>query len=151
MVALLWGSIRAKKVSRAVKIRFRDKWVRSSQACGGIIKSSDEFGSSFVISFESDCWVWPQQWIYVNVLVWFGSHDHHFKTAHKLKSVGNESNDSMVILMICLLVNLQVFFRHQTDFASHLGLCFLYKVTLLPFLWTLLAYFYFACILLLCF
>ena len=117
---------------------------------GGYL-SSDEYDSSFFISFESDCWVWPQQWIYVNVLVWFGSHDHHFKTAHKLKSVGNESNDSMVILMICLLVNLQVFFRHQTDFASHLGLCFLYKVTLLPFLWTLLAYFYFACILLLCF
>ena len=35
MVALLFGSIRAKKVSRAVKIRFLDKWVRSSHACGG--------------------------------------------------------------------------------------------------------------------
>ena len=35
MTALLWGSMRARKASRAVRILFRDRWVRSSQACQG--------------------------------------------------------------------------------------------------------------------
>ena len=35
MTALLWGSMRARKASRAVRILFRDRWVRSSQVCQG--------------------------------------------------------------------------------------------------------------------
>ena len=86
---------------------------------GGIIKSRDEFGSSFVISWLMDLTpIFSNCWFNLVPMITFSKL--HINGKRWVKWQYGDFDD---MLMICLLVNLQVFLRHQADFASHLGIC----------------------------